>query len=75
MAVTMSHVSPLPSSWQPVKGWGAAIGDFSFALHGDRFASAKARSSGASTNCLTYCGKRTRKHPEIHLGLRDASAR
>jgi roadblock/LC7 domain-containing protein len=37
LAVAMRRVSPLPESWQPLKGWGASIGDYSFALHGDRF--------------------------------------
>ena len=38
MAVAMRRVSPVPETWQPVNGWGASIGDYSFALHGDRFA-------------------------------------
>ncbi len=38
MALAMRRVSPVPETWQPVKGWGASIGQYSFALHGDRFA-------------------------------------
>lgn len=38
MALAMTRVSPVPETWQSVKGWGATIGDYSFALHGDRFA-------------------------------------
>ncbi len=52
MAVAMSHVSPLPSSWQPVKGWGASIGDFSFALHGDRFAFGESEKLGSIDELL-----------------------
>jgi roadblock/LC7 domain-containing protein len=38
MALAMTRVSPVPETWQPVNGWGASIGAYSFALHGDRFA-------------------------------------
>jgi roadblock/LC7 domain-containing protein len=38
MAVAMRSVSPLPETWQPLKGWGASVGHYSFFLHGDRFA-------------------------------------
>ena len=41
MALAMTRVSPVPETWQPVKGWGASIGSYSFALHGDRFAIAQ----------------------------------
>jgi roadblock/LC7 domain-containing protein len=37
MALAMTQVSPVPETWQPVNGWGASIGQYSFALHGDRF--------------------------------------
>ena len=38
MALGMTRVSPVPETWWPVNGWGASIGSYSFALHGDRFA-------------------------------------
>ena len=38
MALGMTRVSPVPETWRPVNGWGASIGGYSFALHGDRFA-------------------------------------
>ena len=59
MAFAMTNVTVV--SWQPLKGWGVSSGAYSFAMHGDRFALAKPRSSGASTNCSTYCGKENRK--------------
>ena len=37
MALAMTRVSPVPETWWPVKGWGASIGAYSFALLGDRF--------------------------------------
>jgi roadblock/LC7 domain-containing protein len=37
MALAMRRVSPVPESWQPVNGWGASIGHYSFVLHGHRF--------------------------------------
>ena len=38
MALAVTRVSPVPETWWPVNGWGASIGSYSFALHGDRFA-------------------------------------
>ena len=38
IGLAMTRVSPVPETWQPVKGWGASIGAYSFALLGDRFA-------------------------------------
>ena len=38
MALAMTRVSPVPETWWPVNGWGASIGAYSFAVHGDRFA-------------------------------------
>ena len=35
MALAMSDVTAV--SWQPLKGWGASSGVYSFAMHGDRF--------------------------------------
>ena len=38
MALAMTRVSPVPETWWPVNGWGASIGAYSFAVHGNRFA-------------------------------------
>jgi roadblock/LC7 domain-containing protein len=37
MALALTRVSPVPETWWPVKGWGASIGAYSFALLGNRF--------------------------------------
>ena len=52
MALAMSRVSPVPDTWQPVNGWGASIGAYSFALHGDRFAIGQTESLGSIDDLL-----------------------
>ena len=52
MALAMSRVSPVPDTWQPVNGWGASIGAYSFAVHGDRFAIGQTESLGSIDDLL-----------------------
>ncbi len=52
MALAMSRVSPVPDTWQPVNGWGASIGAYSFAVHGDRFAIGQTKSLGSIDDLL-----------------------
>ena len=52
MALAMRRVSPVPQTRQPVKGWGASIGDYSFALHGDRSAFGETEKLGSIDDLL-----------------------
>jgi roadblock/LC7 domain-containing protein len=52
LAVAMSGVGVDPLSWQPVNGWGASSGAYSFALHGDRFAIGETAKLGSIDDLL-----------------------
>jgi roadblock/LC7 domain-containing protein len=45
MAFAMGGFSP--SNWRPVNGWAVSSGDYSFALHGDRFVVAETAKIGS----------------------------
>ena len=45
MGVAMGGFSPV--SWRPVHGWAVSLGEFSFALHGDRFVVAETAKIGS----------------------------
>ena len=72
MALAMSDVTAV--SWQPLKGWGVSSGVYSLRCMAIDSSLAKPRSSGASTNCSTCCGKEHRKHWGL-LDVRGAFAR
>ncbi len=52
MALAMTRVSPVPKTWWPVNGWGASIGAYSFAVHGDRFAIGQTEYLGSTDELL-----------------------
>ena len=59
MALAMSDVTAV--SWQPLKGWASRAASTRLRCMAIDSSLAKPRSSGASTNCSTCCGKESLK--------------